>query len=137
MQVTPYLNFDGRCEEALEFYRRALGAEVTLLKRFKDSPEPHQPGMIPPGAENKVMHVTFRVGDATVQASDSHCEGRPSFKGFSLSLTVADEAEAKRRFAALADGGQVQMPLTKTFFSPAFGMVADRFGLWWMIYVAP
>ena len=137
MQVQPYLNFDGRCEEAVEFYRRALGAEVTGLIRFKDSPEPHAPGMVPPGAENKVMHASFRIGDTTVMASDCHSGGRPSFQGFSLSLTAADVAEAERRFASLADGGQVQMPLTKTFFSPRFGMVADRFGVSWMVYVAP
>ena len=136
MQAQPYLFFDGRCEQALEFYRSALGAEVTSLHRFKDSPEPHTPGMIPPGAENKVMHASFRVGGTTVLASDGRCTGHPSFQGFSLSLTAADEAEAERRFASLADGGQVQMPLTKTFFSSRFGMVADRFGVSWMIIVA-
>ena len=133
MQVQPYLFFDGRCEEALEFYRSALGAEVEMLMRFKDSPEPPPPGMVPPGSENKVMHSSFRIGDATVMASDGRCTGQPSFQGFSLSLTVADEAEAERLFAALADGGQVQMPLSKTFFSPRFGMVADRFGVSWMV----
>ena len=137
MLVQPYLNFDGRTEEALEFYRRALGAEVTMLMRFKDMPEPPQPGMVPPGAENKVLHASFRIGDSTVLASDSHCTGRANFQGFSLSLTVRDEAEAKRRFASLAEGGQVQMPLAKTFFSPSFGMVADRFGVSWMVYVTP
>src|SRR5579863_3131026 len=137
MQVQSYLNFDGRCEEALEFYRRALGAEVTALSRFKDSPEPCAPGMLPPGAENKVMHASFRIGDTTVMASDCHCGGKPNFQGFSLSLTALNEAEAERRFASLADGGQVQMPLAKTFFSSRFGMVADRFGVSWMVYVAP
>jgi PhnB protein len=138
MQVQPYLFFDGRCEEAIEFYRKVLGAEVTMLTRFKDSPEPPQPGcMVPPGSENKVMHASFRIGDTTVMASDGQCGGRASFQGFSLSLTALDEAEAERLFAALADGGQVQMPLTKTFFAPRFGMVADRFGVSWMIVVAP
>jgi PhnB protein len=136
VQVQPYLFFNGRCEEAIEFYRRALGAEVTGLVRFKDTPEPHAPGMVPPGAENKVMHASFRVGDSMVLASDGRCEGRPSFQGFSLSLTVPTDAEAERLFTALADGGQVQMPLTKTFFASRFGMVADRFGVSWMIYVA-
>ena len=137
MQVQPYLFFDGRCEEALTFYRKALGAEVTMLMRFKESPEPHQPGMIPPGAENKVMHASFRVGDSNILASDGRCLGKPNFQGFALSLTVANEAEANRLFAALSDGGQEQMPLTKTFFSPRFGMVSDRFGVTWMVYVAP
>src|SRR5438874_5427281 len=137
MQVQPYLFFDGRCEEAVEFYRRAIGAEVTMRMRFKDSPEPHEPSMVPPGAEEKVMHVSLRIGETTVLASDGQCVGRPSFQGFALSLTVPDDAEAERVFAALADGGQVQMPLAKTFFASRFGMVADRFGVSWMIYAAP
>ena len=136
MLVQSYLFFDGRCDEAIEFYRRTLGAEVTMLMRFKDSPEPHQPGMIPPGSENKVMHSSLRIGETTVMASDGRCLGRPSFQGFSLSLTVPNDAEAERLFAKLADGGQVQMPLAKTFFSSRFGMVADRFGVSWMIIVA-
>jgi PhnB protein len=132
MQVQPYLNFNGRCEEALEFYRRALGAEVTALMRFKESPDP---AMVSPGSENKVMHSSFRVGDATVLASDGQCQGQTSFQGISLTLTVPDVAAAEQRFAALSDGGQVQMPLTQTFFSPRFGMVADRFGVSWMVIV--
>ena len=119
MQVQPYLFFDGRCEEAVEFYRSALGAEVVMLMRFKDCPEPPSPGMVPPGAENKVMHAALRIGDAMVLASDGRCLGQPSFQGFALSLTAANEAEANRLFASLAEGGQVQMPLAKTFFSPA------------------
>jgi PhnB protein len=137
MSIQPYLFFEGRCEEALDFYRSALGAEVTMLMRNKDAPEQPPPGMLPPGSENKVMHASFRIGDATLLASDGRCSGKPAFTGISLSLTVRDEAEAKRRFDALAAGGQVRMPLGKTFFSPSFGMVADRFGLGWMVYVAP
>jgi PhnB protein len=136
MRVETYLFFDGRCEEAIEFYKKVLGAEVTMLMRFKDSPEPPQPGMIPPGSENKIMHVSFRIGDTTVMASDGHCTGQANFQGFSQSLTVANEAEADRKFAALAEGGQVQMPMAKTFWSPRFGMVTDRFGLGWMVSVA-
>jgi PhnB protein len=135
MQVQPYLFFDGRCEEAIEFYRGVLGAEVVGLMRFKESPEPAQPGMVPPGSENKVMHASFRIGDTTVMASDGRCQGKPSFQGFSLSLITANEAEAQRLFSALSHGGQVQMPLTQTFFSPAVGMVADRFGVSWMVLV--
>jgi len=138
MQVQAYLFFDGRCEEAVEFYRRALGAEVEMLMRYKDSPEPPPPGMVAPGSENKVMHASFRIGETTVMASDGDCSGgQLSFKGFSLSLAVPNEAEADRLFAALADGGQVQMPLGKTFWSPRFGMLADRFGVGWMINVVP
>jgi PhnB protein len=133
MQIQPYLFFEGRCEEALAFYRSALGAEVTMLMRFKDSPDP---GMAPPGAADKVMHATMRIGETTVMASDGRCQGQREYRGFSLSLTVPNETEAERVFGALADGGQVQMPLTKTFFSPRFGMVADRFGVPWMILVA-
>jgi PhnB protein len=136
MQVQSYLFFDGRCEEAIEFYKKTLGAKVEMLMRFKDSPEPAQPGMVPPGAENKVMHSSFRIGDTVVMASDGRCLGKPSFQGFSLSITVPNEAEAKRVFAGVGDGGQVQMPLAKTFFSPQFGMVADRFGVSWMVIVA-
>lgn len=136
MQVQPYLFFDGRCEEAVEFYKMALGAKMEMFIRFKDSPEPPQPGMCAPGSENKVMHASFRIGDTVVMASDGRCEGKPSFQGFSLSLTAANDAEAERLFAAVADGGQVQMPLAKTFFSSRFGMVADRFGVSWMIIVA-
>jgi PhnB protein len=136
VQAQPYLFFDGRCEEAIEFYRSVLGAEVTMLMRFRDSPEPPAPGMIPPGAENKVMHASLRIGETTVLASDGRCGGQSNFQGFSLSLTVPDEPAAERLFAALADGGQVNMPLAKTFFSSRFGMVADRFGVSWMIYVA-
>ncbi len=135
MNVQPYLFFDGRCEEAIEFYKRALGAEVTMLMRFKDSPEPPQPGMVPPDSENKIMHASFRIGDSELMASDGHCAGNLNFQGFALSLPAADEAQARQRFAALSDGGKVQMPLSKTFFSPRFGMVADRFGVTWMVIV--
>jgi PhnB protein len=137
MLVQPYLFFDGRCEEALDFYRRALGAEVTMLMRFKEAPEKPPAGTIPPGSEEKVMHAAFRVGDTTVMASDGCAQQNPVFKGFSLSLTLPDEAAAERCFAALAEGGQVQMPLAKTFFSPKFGMLADRFGVGWMVVVMP
>ena len=137
MEVLPYLFFDGRTEEGLAFYRRTLGAGVVEVHRFKDSPEPARPGTVPPGSEDKVMHVTFRIGGATIMASDGNCQGKPNFQGFSLSLNVATEAEAENFFAALADGGQVQVPLTKTFFSPRFGIVADRFGVSWMVHVQP
>ena len=137
MLVQSYLFFDGRCEEAIEFYQRALGAEVTMLMRFKESPEPHPPGTVPPGAENKIMHSSLRIGETTVMASDGRCLGKPTFQGFALSLSVPNDAEAERLFARLGEGGQVQMPLAKTFFSSRFGMVADRFGVSWMVMVAP
>src|SRR5262245_27139624 len=123
MEVVTYLSLDGRTEEALAFYQRALGAEVAAIHRFKDSPDP---SMIPPRAENKIMHVTFSIGDTTIMASDGSCQGEASFQGFSLSLNVVTESEAERYFAALADGGQVRMPLAKTFFAPRFGLVTDR-----------
>src|SRR6266446_486021 len=135
--IQPYLFFNGTCEQAVEFYRKALGAEVEMMMRFKDSPEPHQPCMVPPGFENKIMHTSFRIGETTVMASDGCSAEKANFEGFSLSLSVPNEAEADRVFAALAEGGQVRMPLTKTFWSPRFGMVADRFGVGWMISVMP
>ena len=131
--LQPYLSFDGRCKEAIEFYRSALGAEVTMLMRFRESPEP---GMCTPEAGDKVMHASLRIGDSTLLLSDGRCGGKPAFHGFALSLSVPNEAEAERLFASLADGGEVQMPLPKTFFAPRFGMVADRFGVCWMLIVA-
>jgi PhnB protein len=133
-QVQPYLFFDGRCEEAVEFYKKALGAKVELLMRFKENPDP-QPGMCPPGSDDKVMHCAFHVGDALIMASDGMAGGKPEFKGFSLSVTANDAAHADKLFGALGQGGQVQMPLAKTFFSPRFGMVADKFGVSWMVIV--
>ncbi len=135
MQIQPYLFFEGRCDEALEFYRKAIGAEVKMLMRFKDCPDPAV--QMPPGSENKVMHAQFRVGETTVMASDGRCQGKPGFQGFALSLTVPDVARADEMFAALAEGGEVRMPMAKTFFSPRFGMVDDRFGASWMVFVAP
>lgn len=135
MAIEPYLFFNGRCEEAIEFYKQALGAEVSMLIRYKESPEPPPPGMVPTGWDNKIMHTTLRIGDANVMASDG-CDEKLEFKGFSLSLSVANEGEAQRAFAALAEGGQVRMPLGKTFWSPCFGMLADRFGVSWMVTVA-
>jgi PhnB protein len=137
MLVQPYLFFNGRSEEAAAFYQRTLGAKVEMMMRYKDCPDPMPPGMVPPGSENKVMHMSLKIGDSIVMGSDGDCAGKPDFQGFSLSLTVKDAAEADRVFAALADGGKVQMPLGKTFFAPRFGMVADRYGLGWMVIVAP
>ena len=135
--IQPYLFFNGSCEQAIEFYRKVLGAEVEMMMRFKESPEPPPPGAVPAGFENKIMHASFRVGQTTVLASDGCSADKADFEGFSLSLSVPNEAEADRVFNALANGGQVKMPLTKTFFSPRFGMLQDRFGIGWMISVAP
>lgn len=135
--IEPYLFFNGRCEQAVEFYRKALGAKVEMMMRFKESPEPPPPGTVPPGFEDKIMHASFRIGKTTVMASDGCTTEKTSFHGFSLSLSVPTENEADRVFAALSDGGQVRMPLGKTFWSPRFGMVEDRFGIGWMITVEP
>lgn len=135
MQIQPYLNFDGRCEEAINFYKKALGAESATLMRYSETPDAPPPGMVAPGSENKVMHASFRIGESTVMASDGGCRGKPGFQGITLNLSVANEAEADRAFAALAEGGKVEMPLMKTFFSPRFGMLQDRFGVSWMIYL--
>ena len=133
--VQPYLFFNGNCEQAVEFYRKALGAQVDMMMRFKESPEPPPPGRVPPGFENKIMHTSFRVGGTTIMASDGCSADKPNFEGFSLALAVSTEAEADRAFAGLAEGGKVEMPLAKTFWSPRFGMVTDRFGIGWMVSV--
>jgi PhnB protein len=133
MLVQPYLNFDGRCDEALEFYKKAIGAKVGMLMRFKDAPDQ---SMISPGSENKVMHSSFQVGETTIMASDGRCTGKANFHGIALSITANSEAEADKLFGGLAEGGQVNMPLSKTFFSPKFGMLSDKFGVGWMISVA-
>jgi PhnB protein len=131
------LFFNGNCEEAVEFYRKALGAEVQMIMRFKESPEPPPPGMMPAGWENKIMHSNFKVGNTVVMASDGCSTEKPGFQGFSLSIAVPTEPDADRVFNALAEGGKVEMPLTKTFWSPRFGMLTDRFGVGWMINVVP
>lgn len=136
MLVQPYLNFDGRCEEALEFYRTAIGAEVTFKMRMKESPEPHPPGMVAPGSDEKIMHAAFRVGESMMMASDGYSGGKPEFKGITMSLSPATDEEARRLFMALSDGGQVHMPLAETFFATSFGMLADRFGVPWMVVVS-
>lgn len=132
-----YLYFNGRCEEAIEFYKRAVGAEVEMLMRFKDNPEPPPADQCPPGTENKVMHASLKIGGTVLMASDGRCTGKMNFDGFGLTLAVASEAEADKYFNALADGGKIQMPLERTFFSPRFGMTMDRFGVCWLIMVRP
>ena len=134
MQLQPYLFFEGRCEEAIEFYRRTLGAEVVMLMRYKDNPQP-QPGMIKPGTENQVMHAHLNIGGQSLLLSDGQCSGQPNFSGFQLSLTVPSEDAAKKLFAALSEGGQVRMPLAKTFWTSSFGMLVDKFGVGWMVSV--
>ena len=133
MHVQPYLDFDGRCDEALEFYKEAIGATVDRLLRFKEAPDK---AMISPGNADKIMHSQIRVGDTTIMASDGRCTGKPNFHGIALTISAKTEAEADTIFSRLAEGGQVTMPLTKTFFSPKFGMVADKFGVGWMVLVA-
>ena len=132
MKIEPYLFFEGRCDEAIEFYKRELGAEVERLLRYKDSPVPSQPGHPAPDP-NKVMHCNLRIGDAHVMVSDGMCSGKPNFSGFKLSVTVATDADADKCFAALSEGGTVEMPIGKTFFSSRFGMCTDKFGVEWMI----
>ena len=133
MKVQSYLCFEGRTEEALKFYEHAIGAKVDMLMRFKEAPE----GTCTPGTEDKIMHAAFHVGDTQIMASDGRMNPPAKFSGISLALSAKDEAEAKTLFDGLADGGQVHMPLTKTFFSPSFGMVGDRFGITWMVMAEP
>ena len=131
--VQPHLVFNGSCEQAVEFYRKALGAEVEMMMRFKENPDPMPPGMLAPGFENKVMHAALRIGGGVMMASDGMGAGETNFKGFSLAVYATDEAGVDRMFNALVEGGSVTMPLGKTFWSPRFGMVTDRFGVKWMI----
>jgi PhnB protein len=135
MSITPYLFFEGRAEEAIGFYAKALGAKTAMLMRNSDSPEPPPPGVMPPGSEQKIMHAEIRIGDLPLMLSDGHCAGAAKFAGFGVSLPARDAAEAGRFFAGLSDGGEVRLPLGPTFFSPAFGMVQDRFGVLWMVNV--
>jgi PhnB protein len=133
MQAEPYLFFNGKCEEALEFYKSALGAKVEMMMRFNEAPEKPQPGMVPPGSENKIMHAAFKVGDTQILASDGHADGKPVFQGFGLAISAANDAEAIKLFNAVGKGGKVQAPLGKTFFASSFGMVIDKFGVLWMV----
>jgi PhnB protein len=135
MTIQPYLFFEGRCDEALAFYKEALGAEVTALMRYKEAPDQPPEGACGQATGEHVMHASFKVGDTEVLVSDGMASGKPEFRGFALTLVAPNEAEARKRFEALARDGTVQMPLGRTFFSPCFGMVADRFGLGWMIIV--
>ena len=135
MLVQPYLMFNGRCEEAIEFYKKAIGAEVQMLMRFKEAPDPIPAGMAPPNWDNKVMHACMQIGDSQVMASDGCLANGPNFNGITLTLTVDNEADAARKFGALSDKGQVTMPLGKTFFAKSFGTATDRFGVSWMVIV--
>ena len=134
--IQPYLFFDGKCEEAIQFYTKALGAQSNMLMRFSESPEPPPPGCAPADS-NKIMHAQFQIGESVIMASDGRATGNPKFEGFALSITKDTEAEVTKAFNALADGGRVEMPLAKTFFSALFGMVVDRFGVFWMVLVKP
>jgi PhnB protein len=137
MQVQSYLFFNGRCEEAIEFYKKTLGAKVEMMMRFKENPDKDKNPNCMPADDNKIMHASFKVGDTMVMGSDGMAAGgKPEFKGFSLTVSAKDEAEAEKTFAALSDGGKVEMPLTKTFFSSKFGMLSDKFGIGWMVIVA-
>jgi len=134
MRIEPYLFFDGRCEQALEFYRKTLGAKVEALIRYKENPEPKYN---PPNSDDKVMHGLMRIDDTQIMVSDGNCQGAPRFQGFSLTLYARSADEAKRLFASLSEGGRVEMPLGETFFAESFGMLADRFGVGWMVIAGP
>lgn len=137
MKVQPYLFFRGRCEEAISFYKKTLGAEVLEQMRFKENPDKPGPDVIAPGLDDKIMHASLRIGETLVMVSDGMGTGTPDFKGISLALDVTSEAEADRLFNALGEGGKVEMPIGKTFFSPRFGVVSDRFGVSWMVVTTP
>ncbi|MBV1698650.1 MAG: VOC family protein [Hyphomicrobiales bacterium] len=130
MDIQPYLAFEGRCEEAIEFYKKAIGAKVDMLMRFRDAPDQ---SIVTPGNKDKVMHAALRAGDTQLLMSDGRCTGNPNFSGIALALSTASDADAERMFNALAEGGTVNMALTKTFFASRFGMLADKFGVGWMV----
>jgi PhnB protein len=133
MKIEPYLFFNGRCEEAIDFYKQALDARVAMLMRISESPQAHPAGLLPPDSGNKIMHAALQIGDTSVMMSDGMCSGQLNFKGITLSLGVGDAAQAQRFFSALSQGGTVNMPLDKTFYASQFGMVTDRFGVPWMV----
>ena len=134
MQVQACLSFGGRCEEALAFYKKAIGAEMTMVMRWNESPDPAMKA--PPGWEEKIMHAAFRIGETTLMADDGMGEPeKAGFKGIMLTINVPDDAEAKRVFDALGEGGKINMPLSKTFWTSSFGMLHDRFGVPWMVNV--
>ncbi len=132
MNVQPYLSFEGRTEEAIDFYKGAIGAKVDMIMHFKDAP-PEMQSQMSPTSKDKIMHAAFHIGDTQVMASDGRCTGKPSFSGISLTLNATDNAEAEKLFGALGKGGQVTMPMSETFFAHRFGMVADKFGVNWMV----
>lgn len=132
--ISTYLFFSGRCDEALQFYTQALGAKIEMVMRFNESPDPVPEGMLQAGFENKIMHASFHIGETRVMASDG-CDDNSKFDGFRMVFTTSSEAEAHKAFNALADGGNVQMPLSKTFWSPCYGMVTDKFNVGWMVMV--
>jgi PhnB protein len=132
MNVQAYVFFDGKCEEALEFYKAAVGAKVDMVMRFKEAP-PEMQSQMSPGSKDKIMHAAFRVGDTQILASDGECHGKPKFDGFSLTLNAANDAEADRLFSALGKGGKVTQPMSETFFASRFGMLSDKFGVNWMV----
>jgi PhnB protein len=136
MKVEPYLSFEGRCQEAIDFYKKVLGAKLEMLMHFKESPQPPS-GAFPAEMANKVMHASLKIGDSIVMATDGHCTGKADFTGTSLTITASSDAEAEKLFAALGDGGKVSMPMAKTFFASRFGMVSDRFGVPWMVIAQP
>ena len=130
MKVQPYVFFDGKCDEALQFYQRALGAKVNALMRFSEAPDQSQ---IKPESKNKVMHSAFQIGETEILASDGYCLGAPAFQGFALTINAANSAEALKLFTGIAEGGKIQMPLEKTFFAASFGIAVDKFGVSWMV----
>ena len=132
MNVQPYLSFEGRAQEAIDFYKSALGAKVDVVMHFKDAP-PEVQGQISPASKDKIMHAAFRIGDTQVMASDGQCNGKAQFSGITLTLNAASNGEAEKLFNALAQGGKVNMPISETFFAHRFGMVADKFGVGWMV----
>jgi PhnB protein len=130
MQLNPYLNFNGQCEEAFRFYEQCFGGKIEFMMTHEGSPMADQ---VPKEWGKKIMHARLSVGNQVLLGSDAHGDCYAAPKGFAVSIDVTEPAEADRIFNALAENGTVQMPIQETFWAKRFGMLADRFGIPWMI----
>ncbi len=130
MRLNPYLNFDGKCAEAFAFYARCLGGQNLAIQTFRESPMAEHVG---PEDQDRVVHARMNVGDTVLMGSDSPSNRSSEAKGFAVSLSVDSAEEAERVFHALAEGGEIHMPIGETFWAVRFGMLLDQFGIPWMV----
>lgn len=130
MHFSPYLNFDGHCKEAIEFYAELLGGEIVFMSTFAEAPDDED---ISPGLKDKIMHAQLKIGDQVIMASDASPENYAIPQGIHITIGVDTPEEAERIYEALSEGGSVQMPLEETFWAKRFAMFSDRFGIPWMV----